>query len=288
MISVVVCSAKQNLFDSFAESVSSTIGVPFEIIRIDNSRHTYSICAAYNEGKTKCKYDIICFSHEDVIFETINWGRIIIHILADPTIGLAGVLGACYVSLFPADWIDPKECEGQFRAGFKDGKPVITFRRFASKDTAEVAVADGFFMAVRAEVLRHVRFSEDLLPGFHGYDFDICSQVRERGLKIVVSRNILLTHASRGNFNASYYQAVDALRKKWRRRLPVHIPAYSPIELNDLAKKALLIHIQDKRSKDVIRHYVQTIGYAIKNRLLVYAVKRLWFGRKAQPGGSIH
>src|SRR5262245_51650499 len=115
MISIVVCSNNLKLYQQFIKSVEQTIGVPHEIIRIDNEDHQYSICAAYNKGASLAKYEIICFSHEDLIFETNNWGEILITTFKDPGIGLAGLLGTCYFSLFPNNWLNENEYEGQWR-----------------------------------------------------------------------------------------------------------------------------------------------------------------------------
>jgi hypothetical protein len=107
MISIVVCSVNEELFKQFSHSVELIIGLPYEIIRIDNIKKTYSICGAYNnKGKAICKYDIIGFIHEDIIFKTNNWGRVLEGILKNKEIGLVGILGTCYLSLFPSGYFD--------------------------------------------------------------------------------------------------------------------------------------------------------------------------------------
>jgi Glycosyltransferase like family len=265
MISIVVCSVNEKMFTAFSKSVAQTIGVPFEIIRIDNSRNEYSICAAYNKGKTLCKYDVICFSHEDVEFETNNWGAAVTDILNDPAIGLVGTVGVCYLGLFPPDWVDPNECEGQFRAAFETGKPIMRFSRFADNPVTEVAVADGFFMVTRKAIIEKINFSDNILSGFHGYDFDICMQIRQY-YKIVITRDILILHASRGNFNASYYEAVKKLIKKWKSFLPVYISSYSDNEIKELKIKTLAVFCRKAASRKMfIKNNLIAIGYALKH-----------------------
>jgi hypothetical protein len=225
MISIVVCSAKEHRFVKFSQSVADTIGVPFEIIRIDNRGNEYSICGAYNKGKQMCQYDIICFSHEDITFETKNWGRILIDILKDPGIGMVGVFGLCFFSLFPYAWIDFDEAEGQMIVGAIKGDPVVRHQRFPSDSIAEVGGVDGIFMVTRKDVITKFKFADDILKGFHGYDIDINMQIRQH-YKIVVTRNIMLYHESGGVFNDSYYESMRMISKRWKKDFPVFFSSY--------------------------------------------------------------
>ena len=43
MISIVICSRSETALENVSQSVSLTIGVPYEIIAIDNSKGEYSI-----------------------------------------------------------------------------------------------------------------------------------------------------------------------------------------------------------------------------------------------------
>ena len=74
MISIVVSSYQEPLYQSFVNSVEKTIGVPYEIIKVENPG-IMGICKAYNLGVSKAKYDIVCFSHEDVLCYSENWGK---------------------------------------------------------------------------------------------------------------------------------------------------------------------------------------------------------------------
>ncbi|MBI3883109.1 MAG: hypothetical protein HY305_02555, partial [Sphingobacteriales bacterium] len=191
------------MFSDFSQSVDKTIGVPYEIIRIDNSQNQYNICEAYNKGKEMCKYELVCFSHEDIAFETNGWGNTLIHTFQNPAIGLVGVLGICYLSLFPIRWLPDSECEGQFILN----NTTYIRKRFPVNSTPEVVAVDGMFFCTRKSIIDKLRFSDDILKGFHGYDMDISFQIRQQ-YKVVVTRNILLTHYSSGNFNQSYYDAM--------------------------------------------------------------------------------
>ncbi len=272
MISIVVCSVNEVLFNKFRENVGLTIGVPHELIRVENSGKKYSICGAYNKGKGECKYDIICFCHEDVLFHTYNWGVILSCIFTDQKIGLVGVLGACYLSLFPIDWVDPNECEGQIMEGFKEGSPLMKLNRFGENPLAEVVAIDGVFMCTRKTIMDKINFSDDILKGFHGYDFDLSMQVRKY-YKVVITRDILLLHLSSGVFNSSYFEAVKILAKKWEQHLPAYLPLYRKSEIMDLKIKSLSVFWDKSKT---LKNKIISIIYAGKNGVLLPWLKKLY------------
>ena len=74
MISVVICSINPTYADQVSKNISETIGVEHEIILMDNTRINKSISAVYNMGAASSKFGIVCFVHEDVLFETNVWG----------------------------------------------------------------------------------------------------------------------------------------------------------------------------------------------------------------------
>ena len=104
MISIVICSAKPHLLAALRQNVEETIGIPYEIIAIDNTGNRYGICKAYNEGGTKAKYPFICFMHEDISFATPNWGERVIQHFSDERTGMLGIAGGDAKSLVPSSW----------------------------------------------------------------------------------------------------------------------------------------------------------------------------------------
>ena len=104
MISIVVCSRNLDDFEIFSRSLSETIGIEYELVRIENESNQYSICEAYNLGVSKSKFKCVCFCHEDVVFKTQNWGvRVLAH-LSEPKTGLIGVAGSDTFSSVPNGW----------------------------------------------------------------------------------------------------------------------------------------------------------------------------------------
>jgi hypothetical protein len=194
MISVIVCSRSTKLFTVFEKSLASSIGVVFEVIRIDNEGNQYSINEADNIGVRRSEYEHLCFCHEDVVCKTKNWGLKVLDHLLYPAIGLIGIAGSDTFSNVPNGWrIQSKS--NTLVVKMEQGLDNITnwFREFAffndidlSKSTytvcksvsetekTSVVVMDGFWLCCRKRIFQDIEFDENLLTRFHGYDIDIC------------------------------------------------------------------------------------------------------------------
>jgi GT2 family glycosyltransferase len=266
MISIVVCSVNEEMFRQFSRSVAATIGVPHEIVRIDNRTNQYAICDAYNKGTELCRHDLICFVHEDIIFESQDWGKALLHAFSDPYVGLAGLLGTCYFSLFPTNWLNQHEFEGQWR-GPTHNDMVRRHVRFGGSNIAEVAAVDGMFLATTKQVLHQFKFSADLLKGFHGYDMDFSLQVRQK-YKVVVARDIIVLHLSGGVFNEAYYNTMELLAKKWHAHLPAYVPAYTREELRALKLLSLQHYFNDPANRGW-RRKLNGWRYALRHGVLL-------------------
>jgi hypothetical protein len=234
MISVIVCSRSTKLFSVFEKSLASSIGVVFEVIRIDNERNQYSITEAYNIGVRRSEYEHLCFCHEDVVFKTMNWGLKVLDHLSHLGIGLIGVAGSDTFSNVPNGWwVQSKS--NTLAVMMEQGLDNITneFREFAlfndidlSKSTytvcknvsetekTRVVVMDGFWLCCRKRIFQDIEFDENLLTGFHGYDIDICLSSFQLYDNFVVG-DVLLEHKSVGETSKLWVESTLALASKW-------------------------------------------------------------------------
>ena len=85
----------------------------------------------------------------------------------------------------------------------------------------EVDVIDGFMMAVSPWLIREIRFDE-ALGQFHGYDFDICQQVRAAGKKVVTQHLRVIHHHSLELITdvEGWMAAHMRVAEKWDGRIP--------------------------------------------------------------------
>jgi hypothetical protein len=247
MISIIICSASTKELKQVSQNIDLTIGVPYEIIGINNSDGKRGICEVYNEGKRKAKYDTLCFMHEDIEIKTENWGINVLNIFTEnKEIGVVGVAGGGYKALAPSGWYcveynSPDKSFQNVIQGFKlKSKPEVhAYHNPYLQKLSEVVCVDGMWFCARKDILNDKPFDEDMLKGFHGYDVDFCLSIFGKH-KIVVTYDILMKHSSEGNFNKEWLNDLLKLHRKWNAHLPMTVTkSVSQEELYFTEKRAL-------------------------------------------------
>ncbi len=222
MISIIVSTYKPDLLQQLSKNIKETVGIEYEIIAVENNAK-FSICKAYNIGVNRSNYPFLCFVHEDVLFDTKNWGERLINLMQnDPTIGLIGIAGTKIRSSYPS-----AIGQGPGLSKFLRGN-IIHWDKYKdfdqSKDKKEiedVVCVDGVFLFSKAEVFKDCSFDEQMLTHFHGYDIDFSLQVYFNSFRVIVDRGVLLTHFSNGNYSLENTISNRKVGKKWIKKLPV-------------------------------------------------------------------
>jgi GT2 family glycosyltransferase len=263
MISIIICSVNQQHFDTVSNNIANTIGTAFEIIRIDNLQNKYGICAAYNLGAAKAKGNILCFMHEDICFETMNWGTLVINHLSDESTGMIGVAGGTSKSLVPSGW-SPAIFDSEinvvqhFRFSAEPPKRICKTKFTELKtNRTEVVAIDGVWMCVRKEVFDDVSFDATTFTGFHGYDIDFSFQVFCK-YEIYVVFDILLHHYSEGSFDNAWLTSTIKVSEKWNNILPV--------SADQLSKEEVV-----RQHWTCMRFFLQKIKEQQMNKLTIFA-----------------
>ena len=227
MISLIVCSVNPVLLEQLRANVNETIGITHELIIIDNRNTGDGICKAYNKAGRMASYPAVCFIHEDVRFETKDWGYRILAHLEDPNIGMLGFAGGDAKPVVPASW---SSCfrSNQINVIQHFKMPDRAIEKLLVTDTEPPSVSrpvvalDGFFLATRKDIFDRFPFDEQLLTGFHGYDIDFSLQVG-RHYKMLVIFDIVVHHLSDGSLNKAWMESQMILSKKWKKELPVFV-----------------------------------------------------------------
>lgn len=224
MISLIICSRSIDLPLSLKENINETIGENYEVIVIDNSQNKYSIFSAYNEGARKAKGDIYCFMHEDIMYETKDWGqKVLKHFQEKDKLGLIGVFGGHYMPDCVCHIGDSDLLSGMFYFTDKglNKKSCFYNQFFGNYTSIEVVAVDGLWFCIPKKLFDEISFDEKTYNGFHYYDMDISMQIWSVGYTCEVVSDILVNHFSSGNINKNFIYSSYDFYKKWHSCFPM-------------------------------------------------------------------
>jgi len=188
------------------------------------------IFAAYNEIMAEAREDprieALVLIHEDTEIrddrfeDKLRWG------LADPGVAIVGTIGATGVQgidWWVHDWgigssiLEPIDAEELYETPMLKGSEMSGTGGFGDVD-----MVDGYLLGMSRWAIEELRFDEDEVgPGFHGYDADICFQARELGKRIFVAEMAVAHHRnsiSPTPYRGDWLRAQIAFRRKWERR----------------------------------------------------------------------
>lgn len=204
-VSIVYSSHLGELYDSkFEDHIDSTIGLPknkYEILRYENYG-THSLSEIYNKGLKDSKSDIVIFTHNDLEFETNNWGRIAKKIFKQNNdYGIIGVAGTNYFTNSGVWWHD-KNCMYGTVNHQKEGKKWSSTYSPPFKGIKDMVVVDGLFFMVNKKNI--TKDFDERFDGFHFYDIPFCYRNFIDGNLVGITNEILLTHNSVGETNEQW------------------------------------------------------------------------------------
>ncbi len=236
MISVIICSIDKVLAQQVQKNIADTIGVVWEAIIIHNTASPKSLTHIYNLGAAKAQYDILCFVHEDILFQTQNWGvKLLACFRDDAGIGLIGIAGSKYKSKTPSGWftgIADIECCSITHVDDKGNHQRIYSNPAPGSLMQEVKVLDGVLLCCKKKVWEEVKFDEVLLKDFHLYDLDFSFRVAEK-YKVIVTFEIDLVHLTQGGSFGNKWLEYTLL---WHKKMQPKLPA-STSEFNSKASE---------------------------------------------------
>jgi hypothetical protein len=228
MISIVICSINPDFLRQIKQNISDTIGLEYELLIWDNRVAKIGICEVYNKMANKAIYDIICFVHEDILFENKGWGQELVSQFQSRTeLGIAGVAGSKYKAAAYSGWytgINEFDCANIVH--FEEGKRRHIYLRPGTTNNKyeDVVSIDGVFISCRKDIWQRIKFNEELLKGFHYYDIDF--GLRATALcKVSVLYNINIVHITKGgDFGDNWVEITVLIHGYFRKLLPLSCP----------------------------------------------------------------
>lgn len=224
MISIIICSIKPELVKQLEKNVASTIGIPYEFMVYDNRGTGKGICEVYNECAGKAKYEILFFIHEDVLFHTKDWGKVLANKLAEQDCGVIGFAGGTAKFPYPYGWQSIRSfTRKNYIRGAQNGRKSSLRKSGNSTGYDAVVTLDGMALCVRKDVWSKISFDDVTFRGFHSYDTDFTTAVFAGGYKNYVCNEILFEHLSQGSFSKEWYDSVKLYLEKWQDKLPLFV-----------------------------------------------------------------
>jgi len=208
--------------NNFKSHISETIGCKHDIhCHINKNQH--SLSKVYNRSLEELKDEkniVFVFVHNDVIFKTKKWGKVLLRKFNNHHQGIIGLAGTTHLS-DTGVWWTKKECmfgRVQHTDGFMDW---VSDYGSDFKGLKNVIVVDGLFIAVNPDKIIH-GFDEDF-PGFHYYDLGFCFNNYIDGCDIGVTNEILVLHRSIGMVNGDWEKNRQLFVSKYSNYLPLDI-----------------------------------------------------------------
>lgn len=220
MITVVYCTRK--IVPEFIEMIHLNVGLEdVQVIPFENNGER-SLSQVYNEGMRLARYPIICFIHDDITFDTPNWGRKLLRNFRDyPDFGIIGVAGTTHL-MDGKWWTDRKAMKGivNHSDGYK--RWVSRFSVDQEERIHDVIILDGVFMAIDKRKIKHLW--DESFQGFHFYDLAFTFTNFLDGVRVGVMTNIRITHRSVGKTNAAWEANKIKFERMFEDSLPVQLP----------------------------------------------------------------
>jgi hypothetical protein len=220
MISIIISSKSESDLQRCTSNIQETIGVPYELIITKNAEGKIPLTKVYNEGAQQAQYDTLCFLHEDIEFKKKQWGKKVIDLLSNKSIGAVGVAGSTY---FPENgaWASPGVPFLKGRVIHPSNHLGMDQLDIFSEELGDIEVVtlDGMFFATRKEIVKEFPFDDTVFDGFHFYDADFCIRVAQK-YKVIVTTDILLKHYSHGKHDEVWNRYKEKFIQKHMTLLP--------------------------------------------------------------------
>lgn len=250
MLSVIVCSVNPYLLNQLKNNIEATIGVDYELLSIDNRIEKKGICSIYNSLAERAKFDILCFVHEDVLFETLEWGKKLVDLYAtSKALGAIGVAGSKYKSANFSGWFTGQkefDCANILHRSGKNIEKKIFLKPNKNNRAEEVVCLDGVFISCKKSIWSAIKFDEINLKGFHLYDIDFSLRIA-RKYTVMVTYQIDIVHLTEGgDFTNNWMETTMQYHLQHQRQLP--------FQKSDIKKDDVELQIA-KATLDMLKNY---------------------------------
>ena len=218
--------------DQFIQHINDTCGVPHSVHAYVN-HNEFSLPEVYNKAISSFSSEeaIMVFCHNDIEFDTPNWGKILLKHFnkSDNNYQILGVAGATEMNEHATWWLN-KSNQMNFSKMIGIVNHDNGIRKWESRysephfGVKPVLLVDGLFIAVDTEDIEH-KFDENY-KGFHMYDVSFCFPNYLDGCNIGVITDIRITHKSIGQTNEQWELNRQQFADEYKDELPIRVEGY--------------------------------------------------------------
>jgi len=208
--------------NNFVELLRKTSGIPkCEIVPIENNGE-FSLTELYNKILAQSSNDIVILCHDDIYFDTKNWGnKILNHFKRNQDYGILGLAGTTIMPKSGRWWDDPSKMKGIVNHEHGGKKWESKYSPSKGNELDDVVLVDGLFIVVNKKNIKE-RFNEEI-GGFHFYDVDFSFRNFIKDVKIGVMYDVRVTHKSIGQTNFQWEKNREIFAEKYKDVLPVKV-----------------------------------------------------------------
>jgi len=188
-----------------------------EILYIENDGE-YSLTEVYNKLIDMATNDVVVLCHDDIYFDTVDWGRRILKHFDKTDYGIIGVAGSTELSKNGVWWDDKSKMYGIVNHEQNGKKWESKYSEDLRNKITQSCIVDGVFIALSKSRIRE-RFDENI-KGFHYYDIDFSFSNCLEGVKVGVLYNVRITHKSVGITNSEWENNRNCYLQKRQELLP--------------------------------------------------------------------
>ena len=205
--------------DNFVSMLKKTSGVSkIEIIPVENNGE-FSLSEVYNDILKKSQNDIVVLCHDDIYFDSKNWGsKILNYFKRNSDYGILGVAGSTSLPSSGKWWEDFSKLKGIVNHEHDGKKWESKYSTSLGNQLDNVLLVDGLFLAINKKNIKK-NFNEEV-KGFHFYDVDFSFRNHLEGVKIGVMYDVRITHKSIGMTNEQWEKNREEFAEKFKEHLP--------------------------------------------------------------------
>jgi len=205
----------------FTNHILETIGIKNVKVTCYFNFNQFSLAEIYNRGIAEHNDEntIMVFCHNDIVFRTKNWGKMLLTKFNNSDFSIIGVAGTTYLADNGVWWTDRTKMCGVVEHTNGITTWVNEYSPPKAGFTRSVVLVDGLFIAADCSKIEH-QFDEDF-KGFHMYDLGFCVPNYLDGCNIGVTTDIRILHQSIGMTNEQWEVNRLQFVEKYKDDLPI-------------------------------------------------------------------